>query len=97
MHIAELVVNWENSVRGFFNHWTRIAIVLAIIGEPVFLRCCCCCCCVTRRPGIDTFFYIYSPSHTISYAAHLGGISCGTQVLRPPRAQCSHRDRSQAF
>ena len=32
IQVAELVMNWDNENRGFLNHWTRLAILSAILG-----------------------------------------------------------------
>jgi hypothetical protein len=37
MHVAEIVTNWSNEKRGVFNHWTRLLIMVLILGGDWFM------------------------------------------------------------
>lgn len=36
MHLAEIFVNWSNENRGLMNHWTRLLIMLLILGVDAY-------------------------------------------------------------
>jgi hypothetical protein len=37
MHLAEIVTNWSLEKRGVFNHWTRLLVMLLMLGSDTYL------------------------------------------------------------
>jgi rhomboid-related protein 1/2/3 len=37
IHVAELVMNWESAQKGLLNHWTRLGVMLFLVGLDFYL------------------------------------------------------------